>query len=130
MPHGSIDKALHHDDGGGGVLLSWEQRRNVAVGLASALAYLHQECEQQVIHRDIKSSNVMLDANFNARLGDFGLARLMDHDKSPVSTLTAGTRGYLEPEYLHYGKATEKTDVFNYGIVLLELACGRRPIER
>ncbi|CAL1384746.1 unnamed protein product [Linum trigynum] len=130
MPHGSLDKALHHDGGGGGVLLSWEQRRNVAVGLASALTYLHQECEQQVIHRDIKSSNVMLDANFNARLGDFGLARLMDHDKSPVSTLTAGTMGYLAPEYLHYGKATEKTDVFSYGVVLLELACGRRPIER
>ncbi|CAI0437522.1 unnamed protein product [Linum tenue] len=121
MPHGSLDKALHHDGGGGGVLLSWEQRRNVAVGLASALTYLHQECEQQVIHRDIKSSNV---------LGDFGLARLMDHDKSPVSTLTAGTMGYLAPEYLHYGKATEKTDVFSYGVVLLELACGRRPIER
>ncbi|CAI0378779.1 unnamed protein product [Linum tenue] len=128
MPHGSLDKALHHPHDGG--VLSWTQRRNVAVGLASALTYLHQECEQQVIHRDIKSSNVMLDANFNARLGDFGLARLMDHDKSPVSTLTAGTMGYLAPEYLHYGKATEKTDVFSYGVVLLEVACGRRPIER
>ncbi|CAL1353903.1 unnamed protein product [Linum trigynum] len=128
MPHGSLDKALHHPHDGGA--LSWMQRRNVAVGLASALTYLHQECEQQVIHRDIKSSNVMLDANFNARLGDFGLARLMDHDKSPVSTLTAGTMGYLAPEYLHYGKATEKTDVFSYGVVLLEVACGRRPIER
>jgi serine/threonine protein kinase len=91
---------------------------------------LHQECEQQVIHRDIKTGNVLLDGSFNARLGDFGLAKLMDHDKSPVSTLTAGTMGYLAPEYLQYGKATEKTDVFSFGVVILEVACGRRPIER
>ncbi|XP_051133632.1 probable L-type lectin-domain containing receptor kinase S.7 [Andrographis paniculata] len=136
MPHGSLDKALHHDESGNGeaattTILKWPQRYNIAVGLASALTYLHQECEQQVIHRDIKSSNIMLDGNYNARLGDFGLARLMDHgDKSPVSTLTAGTMGYLAPEYLQYGKATDKTDVFSYGVVILELACGRRPIER
>ncbi|CAN0875115.1 Probable L-type lectin-domain containing receptor kinase S.7 [Linum grandiflorum] len=132
MPHSSLDKVLHHhqDSSFSSGSLSWSQRRNVAVGLASALTYLHEECEQQVIHRDIKSSNVMLDMNYNARLGDFGLARVMEHDKSPVSTLTAGTMGYLAPEYLHYGKATEKTDVFSYGVVLLEVACGRRPIER
>ncbi|KAK8648689.1 hypothetical protein V6N13_129436 [Hibiscus sabdariffa] len=80
--------------------------------------------------RDIKTSNIMLDDNFNPRLGDFGYARLMDHDKSPVSTVTAGTMGYLAPEYLQYRQATEKTDVFSFGIVILEVACGRRPIER
>ncbi|KAE8677257.1 putative L-type lectin-domain containing receptor kinase S.7 [Hibiscus syriacus] len=129
MPNGSLDAVLHQDPENG-VLLTWSHRQNIAVGLASVLAYLHQECEQQVIHRDIKTSNIMLDGNFNPRLGDFGLARLMDHDKSPVSTLTAGTMGYLAPEYLQYGKATEKTDVFSYGVVILEVACGRRPIER
>ncbi|KAI7740759.1 hypothetical protein M8C21_001192 [Ambrosia artemisiifolia] len=129
MPYGSIDKVLYQESGHWG-FLKWERRYNIAVGLASVLSYLHQECEQQVIHRDIKASNVMLDANFNARLGDFGLARIMDHDKSPVSTLTAGTMGYLAPEYLQYGKATDKTDVFSYGVVVLELCCGRRPIER
>ncbi|KAG4166450.1 hypothetical protein ERO13_A13G132366v2 [Gossypium hirsutum] len=129
MPNGSLDTLLHqHPENG--LLLTWSHRQNIAVGLASVLAYLHQECEQQVIHRDIKTSNIMLDGNFNPRLGDFGLARLMDHDKSPVSTLTAGTMGYLAPEYLQYGKATEKTDVFSYGVVILEVACGRRPIER
>ncbi|EPS68971.1 hypothetical protein M569_05794, partial [Genlisea aurea] len=128
MPNGSLDKALYEKPGG--EPLRWAHRYNIAVGLASALTYLHQECEQQVIHRDVKASNVMLDAGYNARLGDFGLARLTDHDKSPVSTLTAGTMGYLAPEYLQYGKATEKTDVFSYGVVVLELACGRRPIER
>ncbi|KAJ0733854.1 putative protein kinase RLK-Pelle-L-LEC family [Helianthus annuus] len=129
MPYGSVDKVLYQESGHWG-FLKWNHRYNIAVGLASVLAYLHQECEQQVIHRDIKASNVMLDANFNARLGDFGLARIMDHDKSPVSTLTAGTMGYLAPEYLQYGKATDKTDVFSYGVVVLELCCGRRPIER
>ncbi|GJW05941.1 probable L-type lectin-domain containing receptor kinase S.7 [Tanacetum coccineum] len=99
--------------------------------LASVLAYLHfQECDKLVIHRDIKSSNVMLDANFNARLGDFGLAKLIDHDKSPISTLTAGTTGYLAPEYLHCGKANDKTDVYSYGVVVLEICCGQRPIEK
>ncbi|GLU23958.1 hypothetical protein SLE2022_399320 [Rubroshorea leprosula] len=129
MPNGSLDKLLYPESGHG-MSLSWCNRKNIAVGLASVLSYLHQECEQQVIHRDIKTSNIMLDGNFNARLGDFGLARLMDHDKSPVSTLTAGTMGYLAPEYLHCGTATEKTDVFSYGVVVLEVACGRRPIEK
>ncbi|XP_006346248.1 probable L-type lectin-domain containing receptor kinase S.7 [Solanum tuberosum] len=128
MPNGSLDKVLYQESEHGNPL-KWPYRYNIAVGLASVLTYLHQECEQQVIHRDIKASNIMLDASYNARLGDFGLARLMDHDKSPVSTLTAGTMGYLAPEYLQYGKATEKTDVFSYGVVILEVACGRRPIE-
>lgn len=129
MPNGSLDRLLYQESGEAS-LLNWSHRYNVAVGLASVLTYLHQECEQQVIHRDIKTGNVLLDGNFNARLGDFGLAKLMDHDKSPVSTLTAGTMGYLAPEYLQYGKATEKTDVFSYGVVILEVTCGRRPIER
>ncbi|XP_057540189.1 probable L-type lectin-domain containing receptor kinase S.7 [Amaranthus tricolor] len=130
MPNGSLDKVLYPVSKSDTNPLPWPQRYNVAVGLASVLTYLHQECEQQVIHRDIKTSNVMLDGNFNPRLGDFGLARIMDHDKSPVSTLTAGTMGYLAPEYLQYGKATEKTDVFSYGVVVLEVACGKQPIER
>uniref|UniRef100_A0A6N2NLZ4 Protein kinase domain-containing protein n=1 Tax=Salix viminalis TaxID=40686 RepID=A0A6N2NLZ4_SALVM len=94
------------------------------------LAYLHQECENQVIHRDIKASNIMLDEGFNARLGDFGLARQVEHDKSPDATVAAGTMGYLAPEYLLTGRATEKTDVFSYGAVVLEVASGRRPIEK
>ncbi|XP_057975361.1 probable L-type lectin-domain containing receptor kinase S.7 [Malania oleifera] len=129
MANASLDKLLYQESGQR-TPLKWSHRYNIAIGLASVLTYLHQECEQQVIHRDIKTSNIMLDGNFNARLGDFGLARLMDHDKSPVSTLTAGTMGYLAPEYLQYGKATEKTDVFSYGVVILEVTCGKRPIEK
>ncbi|KAL6607043.1 hypothetical protein ACP70R_042696 [Stipagrostis hirtigluma subsp. patula] len=126
MPNGSLDKALYGDP----CTLSWRQRYTVAAGIASVLSYLHQECEQRVIHRDIKTSNILLDGNLSPRLGDFGLARLMDHNKSPVSTLTAGTMGYLAPEYLQSGKATEQTDVFSYGVVVLEVCCGRRPIDK
>ncbi|KAK7320314.1 hypothetical protein VNO77_29677 [Canavalia gladiata] len=129
MPNGSLDRMLYKEPERG-KLLAWSHRLNIAIGLASVLVYLHQECEQRVIHRDIKSGNILLDGNLNPRLGDFGLAKLMDHDKSPVSTLTAGTMGYLAPEYLQYGKATDKTDVFSYGVVVLEVACGKRPIER
>ncbi|KAL5199532.1 hypothetical protein ABZP36_020735 [Zizania latifolia] len=126
MPNGSLDKALYGEP----CTLSWPQRYTVAAGIASVLSYLHQECEQRVIHRDIKTSNILLDGNLSPRLGDFGLARLMDHNKSPVSTLTAGTMGYLAPEYLQSGKATEQTDVFSYGVVVLEVCCGRRPIDK
>ncbi|KAL6909640.1 hypothetical protein ACP4OV_001299 [Aristida adscensionis] len=126
MPNGSLDKALYGEP----CALPWPQRYTVAAGIASVLSYLHQECEQRVIHRDIKTSNVLLDGNLSPRLGDFGLARLMDHNKSPVSTLTAGTMGYLAPEYLQSGKATEQTDVFSYGVVVLEVCCGRRPIDK
>ncbi|MCD7462815.1 L-type lectin-domain containing receptor kinase VIII.1 [Datura stramonium] len=126
MPNGSLDKALFESR----MVLPWPHRRKILLGVASALAYLHQECENQVIHRDIKSSNIMLDEGFNARLGDFGLARQIEHDKSPDATVAAGTMGYLAPEYLLTGRATEKTDVFSYGAVVLEVASGRRPIEK
>lgn len=126
MPNGSLDKALFEAR----TPLPWPHRQKILLGVASALAYLHQECENQVIHRDIKTSNIMLDEGFNARLGDFGLARQIEHDKSPDATVAAGTMGYLAPEYLLTGRASEKTDVFSYGAVVLEVASGRRPIEK
>ncbi|KAI3738332.1 hypothetical protein L2E82_28361 [Cichorium intybus] len=126
MPNGSLDKALFESR----MILPWVHRSKILMGVASALAYLHQECENQVIHRDVKTSNIMLDEGFNARLGDFGLARRTEHNKSPDATVAAGTMGYLAPEYLLTGRASEKTDVFSYGAVVLEVASGRRPIER
>lgn len=126
MPNGSLDKALFESR----ILLPWHHRRKILMGVASALSYLHEECENQVIHRDIKASNIMLDEGFNAKLGDFGLARKIEHDKSPDPTVAAGTMGYLAPEYLQTGRATDKTDVFSYGAVVLEVASGRRPIEK
>ncbi|KAI3522996.1 hypothetical protein L1887_01048 [Cichorium endivia] len=126
MPNGSLDKALFESR----FTLAWAHRRKILMGVASALAYLHQECENQVIHRDVKASNIMLDESFNAKLGDFGLAREIEQNTSPDPTVAAGTMGYLAPEYLLTGRASEKTDVYSFGAVVLEVASGRRPIEK
>ncbi|KAF3614606.1 putative agglutinin-2-like [Capsicum annuum] len=125
MPNGSLDYHLFK----GKSHLTWPIRFKIAQGLASALLYLHEEWEQCVVHRDIKSSNIMLDSNFNAKLGDFGLARLVDHDKGSQTTVLAGTMGYMAPECVTTGKANKETDVYSFGIVALEIACGRKPID-
>ncbi|XP_028783462.1 L-type lectin-domain containing receptor kinase IV.1-like [Neltuma alba] len=127
MPNGSLDKYLHNQPR---VTLNWMQRFKIIKGIASGLCYLHEEWEQVVVHRDIKASNVLLDSEFNGRLGDFGLARLYDHGSDPATTHVVGTLGYLAPENTRTGKATTKSDVFAFGAFLLEVACGKRPIER
>ncbi|XP_057464747.1 L-type lectin-domain containing receptor kinase IX.1-like [Actinidia eriantha] len=125
MESGSLDSHLFK----GKTMLTWATRCKIAQGLASALLYLHEEWEQCVVHRDIKSSNVMLDSNFNAKLGDFGLARLVDHEKGSQTTVLAGTMGYLAPECVVTGKASKETDVYSFGVVALEIACGRKPFD-
>jgi serine/threonine protein kinase len=102
-------------------------RYEVILGLGSALLYLHQEWEQCVLHRDIKPSNVMLGASFSAKLGDFGLARLVNHGRGPYTTGIAGTMGYMEPESMVSGRTCVESDVYSFGVTLLEIACGRRP---
>ncbi|KAK2632119.1 hypothetical protein EUGRSUZ_L01973 [Eucalyptus grandis] len=126
MPNGSLNKYLYNQPK---VTLNWMQRLRVIKGVASGLLYLHEGWEQVVIHRDIKASNILLDTEFNGRLGDFGLARLHHHGTDPQTTQVAGTVGYLAPEHMRTGKATTNTDVFAFGVFLLEVACGRRPIE-
>jgi hypothetical protein len=126
MPSGSVDKYLYGIEGK--PILSWANRWHIIKGIASCLVYLHEEWEKVVIHRDIKPSNVLLDSDMNARLGDFGLARLYDHDTDPQTTHVVGTIGYLAPELGHTSKATPLTDVFSFGMFLLEITCGRRPI--
>ncbi|KAK9077267.1 hypothetical protein SSX86_005604 [Deinandra increscens subsp. villosa] len=126
MENGSLDLHLFKAKS----LLTWGTRYKIVVGLASALLYLHEEWEQCVLHRDIKSSNVMLDSSFNVKLGDFGLAKLVDHEKGCQTTLLAGTMGYMAPECVMTGKASKETDVFSFGVVALEIACGRKSIER
>ncbi|KAE8798507.1 Lectin-domain containing receptor kinase A4.3 [Hordeum vulgare] len=125
MPNGSVDQHLY----GKGVHLTWPTRYDIALGLASALLYLHEECLQCIVHRDIKPSNVMLDATFSAKLGDFGLAKLVEHGSQPYTTVLAGTLGYLAPECLTTGKASRESDVYSFGVVALEIACGRQPSE-
>ncbi|KAK0583759.1 hypothetical protein LWI29_002630 [Acer saccharum] len=126
IPNGSLDSLLFKPKNG--FVLNWEQRFNIIKGIASGLLYLHEEWEQVVIHRDVKSSNVLIDAELNARLGDFGLARLYDHGGMSHTTSVVGTIGYIAPELTRTGKASASSDVFAFGILLLELATGRRPI--
>lgn len=104
MPNGSLDPHLF----GNKSLRTWGLRYKICLGLASALLYLHEEWEQCLVHRDIKPSNIMLDSEFNVKLGDFGLARLVNHDLSPQ---TAGTLGYLAPEYIRTGRVSKESDV-------------------
>ncbi|KAL6611299.1 hypothetical protein ACP70R_039227 [Stipagrostis hirtigluma subsp. patula] len=124
MPNGSLDTHLYSQD----TTLSWPLKYNIVLGIASALLYLHEEWEQCVLHRDIKPSNVMLDSSFNAKLGDFGLARLVDHGQGSHTTLLAGTMGYMDPECAVTCRAGTETDMYSFGVVLLEIACGRRPV--
>jgi len=126
MSNGSLDKYLHCEEGK--PTLNWAQRFQIIKGVASGLFYLHERWEKVVIHRDIKASNVLLDSEMNGRLGDFGLARLYDHGTDPQTTHVVGTMGYLAPELARTGKATTQTDVYAFGIFILEVTCGQRPI--
>ncbi|XP_021278283.1 L-type lectin-domain containing receptor kinase I.8-like [Herrania umbratica] len=126
MPNGSLEKFLFSNSKPN---LSWVQRFRILKDVASALLYLHEEWEQLVLHRDVKASNILLDANFNGRLGDFGLAKLYEHGTNPQTTCVVGTLGYIAPELARTGKATTSTDVFAFGTFMLEIACGRKPLE-
>uniref|UniRef100_A0ACD5XMG8 Uncharacterized protein n=1 Tax=Avena sativa TaxID=4498 RepID=A0ACD5XMG8_AVESA len=128
MPNGSLDAHLYGSKNGTGTVLPWKVRHGIVLGLGSALLYLHQEWEQCVLHRDIKPSNVMLDASFAAKLGDFGLARLVDHGRGAHTTVLAGTMGYMDPECMNTGRTSAESDVYSFGVLLLEIACGRRPL--
>ncbi|KAC9313690.1 hypothetical protein E3N88_46007 [Mikania micrantha] len=108
---------------------SWKMRENVSLGVAKALAYLHEEKRPHIVHRDIKASNVLLDQNFNPKVADFGLARLFQDDTSHISTRVAGTLGYLSPEYAITGRLTRKSDVYSFGVLLLEIITGRPIVE-
>uniref|UniRef100_M8D8T5 Cysteine-rich receptor-like protein kinase 42 n=1 Tax=Aegilops tauschii TaxID=37682 RepID=M8D8T5_AEGTA len=123
MANSSLDKFLYGERRG---TLNWKQRFNIIVGMARGLAYLHQEFHVCIIHRDIKSSNVLLDDDFQPKIADFGLARLLPDDHSHLSTRFAGTLGYTAPEYAIHGQLSEKVDTYSFGIVILEIISGRK----
>ncbi|KAM0943732.1 putative protein kinase RLK-Pelle-L-LEC family [Dioscorea sansibarensis] len=125
MQNGSLDKHLYSEK----CLLPWPVRYKIALGLASALLYIHEQWEQCIVHRDIKPSNVMLDSWYNVKLGDFGLARLIEQGRGSQTTILAGTMGYLAPECVVTGRASKETDVYGFGVVALEICSGRRPVE-
>lgn len=131
MKWGSLESVLHdRSRGGGASKLDWLARKKIAIGSARGLAFLHHSCIPHIIHRDMKSSNVLLDENFEARVSDFGMARLVNALDTHLSVSTlAGTPGYVPPEYYQSFRCTAKGDVYSYGVILLELLSGKRPID-
>ncbi|XP_030470562.1 proline-rich receptor-like protein kinase PERK1 [Syzygium oleosum] len=126
LPNKTLEHHLHGKDC---PPMDWSTRLRIALGSAKGLAYLHEDCHPRIIHRDIKGANILLDFNFEAKVADFGLAKLTSDNYSYVSTRIMGTFGYLAPEYAASGKLTDKSDVFSFGVMLLELITGRRPVD-
>lgn len=129
MPNLSLLSHLHgqHSED---CLLDWGRRMKIAIGSAEGIVYLHHHATPHIIHRDIKASNVLLDSDFQAQVADFGFAKLIPDGATHVTTRVKGTLGYLAPEYAMFGKASESCDVYSFGILLLELCSGRKPIEK
>lgn len=128
VPNGTLRE---HLDGQHGKTLDFNQRLEIAIDVAHGLTYLHLYAEKQIIHRDVKSSNILLTESMRAKVADFGFARLgpMDSDRTHISTKVKGTVGYLDPEYMKTYQLTTKSDVYSFGILLLEILTGRRPVE-
>lgn len=129
MPNLSLLSHLHGQHSAES-LLDWNRRMNIAIGSAEGILYLHVQATPHIIHRDVKASNVLLDSDFQARVADFGFAKLIPDGATHVTTRVKGTLGYLAPEYAMLGKANESCDVYSFGILLLELASGKKPLEK
>ncbi|WOG88750.1 hypothetical protein DCAR_0207985 [Daucus carota subsp. sativus] len=128
MANGSVASRLR-DHARGTPVLDWSRRKRIALGTARGLFYLHEHCDPRIIHRDVKAANILLDEDFEAVVGDFGLAKLLDHRESHVTTAVRGTVGHIAPEYLSTGQSSDKTDVFGFGILLLELITGQKALD-
>ncbi|KAJ3684991.1 hypothetical protein LUZ61_014155 [Rhynchospora tenuis] len=125
IPNRTLLYHLHEE---GLPVLDWQKRMKIAIGCARGMKYLHEDCEPKIVHRDIKSANILLDYYFEPKLADFGIAKVRYDGNTHVSTRVMGTHGYLAPEYATTGKLTYKSDVFSFGVVLLELITGRKAI--
>ena len=133
MPNGNLDDHLFLKSGNHSgvqrIRLTWPQRKSIILDVAKGLAYLHYGVKPAIYHRDIKATNILLDADMRARVADFGLAKQSREGQSHLTTRVAGTHGYLAPEYALYGQLTEKSDVYSFGVVVLEIMCGRKALD-
>ncbi|XP_050240798.1 G-type lectin S-receptor-like serine/threonine-protein kinase SD2-5 [Quercus robur] len=123
MSNGSLDKWVFQKNPE--MLLDWQHRKKIIMDVARGLTYLHEDCRQKIVHLDIKPHNILLDENFNAKVFNFGLSKLVDRDQSQVVTTMRGTPGYMAPEWLS-SKITKKVDVYSFGVMVLEVLCGRK----
>ncbi|KAL5562974.1 hypothetical protein UlMin_032721 [Ulmus minor] len=128
IDNGNLEQWLHGDVGSVSPL-TWDIRMRIAIGTAKGLAYLHEGLEPKVVHRDVKSSNILLDRKWNAKVSDFGLAKLLGSESSYVTTRVMGTFGYVSPEYASTGMLNEGSDVYSFGVLLMEIITGRSPID-
>ncbi|XP_010422805.1 PREDICTED: probable serine/threonine-protein kinase At1g01540 isoform X2 [Camelina sativa] len=128
VDNGNLEQWIHGDVGDKSPL-TWDIRMNIILGMAKGLAYLHEGLEPKVVHRDIKSSNILLDRQWNAKVSDFGLAKLLFSESSYVTTRVMGTFGYVAPEYACTGMLTEKSDIYSFGILIMEIITGRNPVD-
>ncbi|CAN6938999.1 unnamed protein product [Brassica oleracea] len=125
IPNGDLFKRLHDDSDD--YIMTWEVRLRIAGEIAGALAYLHSAASTPVYHRDIKTTNILLDEKYRAKVSDFGTSRSINIDQTHLTTLVAGTFGYLDPEYFQTSQFTDKSDVYSFGVVLVELITGEKP---
>ncbi|CAA0154254.1 putative serine/threonine-protein kinaseRLK-Pelle-RLCK-V family [Arabidopsis thaliana] len=128
VDNGNLEQWIHGDVGDVSPL-TWDIRMNIILGMAKGLAYLHEGLEPKVVHRDIKSSNILLDRQWNAKVSDFGLAKLLGSESSYVTTRVMGTFGYVAPEYACTGMLNEKSDIYSFGILIMEIITGRNPVD-
>ncbi|KAL1220741.1 putative serine/threonine-protein kinase [Cardamine amara subsp. amara] len=128
VDNGNLEQWIHGDVGDVSPL-TWDIRLNIILGMAKGLAYLHEGLEPKVVHRDIKSSNILLDRQWNAKVSDFGLAKLLGSESSYVTTRVMGTFGYVAPEYACTGMLNEKSDIYSFGILIMEIITGRNPVD-
>ncbi|KAF5204295.1 Receptor-like kinase lip2 [Thalictrum thalictroides] len=128
VDNGNLEQWLHGDVGPHSPL-TWEIRMNIILGTAKGLTYLHEGLEPKVVHRDVKSSNILLDRQWNPKVSDFGLAKLLGSDSSYVTTRVMGTFGYVAPEYASTGMLNERSDVYSFGILIMEIITGRNPVD-
>ncbi|XP_037403785.1 G-type lectin S-receptor-like serine/threonine-protein kinase SD2-5 [Triticum dicoccoides] len=128
MPKGSLDRWIYHQHDNDSPPLNWSTRCKIITHIAKGLTYLHEECMKKIAHLDVKPQNILLDDNFNAKLSDFGLCKLIDRDMSQVFTRMRGTPGYLAPEWLT-SQITEKADVYSFGVVVMEVISGRKNLD-